>query len=76
MRIGPENATWSRWRIASELAKLGHVVSKDTVARYMRRLGPRSSPPSRTWGTFARNHLPGILAIELPTVPTATVGVL
>jgi hypothetical protein len=28
-----ENVTWSRRRIAAELAKLGHEVSKDSVAK-------------------------------------------
>ena len=30
----------------------------------------------RTWGTFARNHLAGTVAIDFLTVPTATFGVL
>jgi len=34
-RMASENPLWSRRRIASELAKLGHDVSKDTVAKYM-----------------------------------------
>lgn len=76
VRMARENPVWSRRRIASELAKLGHVVSKDTVARYMPRQRPRSRPPSQTWGTFVRNHVPGTLAIDFLTVPTATFGVL
>jgi putative transposase len=76
VRMAQENPTWSRRRIASELAKLGHAVSKDTVARYMPRRRPRSRPPSQTWTTFIRNHLPGTLAIDFLTVPTATFGVL
>ncbi len=76
VRMARENPTWSRRRIASELAKLGHAVSKDTVARYKPRCRPRSRPPSHTWGTFVRNHLPGTLAIDLLTEPTATFGVL
>lgn len=78
VRMARENPTWSRRRIASELAKLGHVVSKDTVARYMPRQSPRSRPPppSQTWRTFVKNHLPGTLAIDFLTVPTATFGVL
>jgi putative transposase len=76
VRMVRENPTWSRRRIASELAKLGHVVSKDTVARYMPRRRPRPRPPSQTWGTFVRNHLPGTLAIDFLTVKAATFGVL
>ncbi len=76
VRLARDNPTWSRRRIASELAKLGHVVSKDTVARYMPQQRPRSRPPSQTWGTFVRNHLSGTLAIDFLTVPTATFGVL
>ena len=34
-RMARENPTWSRRRITSELAKLGFVVSKDTVAKYI-----------------------------------------
>jgi transposase InsO family protein len=71
-----ENPTWTRRRIAGELAKLGHLVSKDTVSRYMPRRMPQPRPPSQTWGTFVRNHLRGTLAIDFLTVPTATFGVL
>lgn len=77
VRMARDNPTWSRRRISSELAKLGHVVSKDTVARYMRGRRPRSRPPpSQTWGTFVRSHLRGTLAIDFLTVPTATFGAL
>jgi putative transposase len=38
-RMVAENPLWSRRRIASELAKLGHDVSKDTVAGRGRRPG-------------------------------------
>jgi putative transposase len=72
-----DNPTWSRRRIAAELAKLGHDVSKDAVAKYMpRRLGPPGRPPSTTWGTFLRTHLAGTIAIDILTVPTVTFQVL
>ncbi len=64
---------WSRRRIAAELAKPGHDVSKDTVARYMPKRPRRPGrPPSTTWGTFLRTHLAGTLAVDLLTVPTVT----
>jgi putative transposase len=73
LRMAKENPTWSRRRIAAELAKLGHDVSKDAVAKYMPRPtgGPRR-PPSMTWGTFVRMHLAGTIAVDFLTVPTAT----
>ena len=55
-RMARENPTWSRRRITSELAKLGFVVSKDTVAKYMPKPPKRPlRPPSQTWKTFLRN---------------------
>ncbi len=76
-RMTRENPTWSRRRIAAELAKLGHDVSKDTVAKYMpKRPGAPRRPPSTTWGTFLRTHLAGTIAIDFLTVPTVTFNVL
>jgi transposase InsO family protein len=72
-----DNPLWSRRRIANELAKLGHTVSKDTVAKYMPK--PAARPPrprSQTWTTFLRNHLAGTIAIDFLTVPTVTFGIL
>jgi hypothetical protein len=71
-----ENPLWSRRRIASELAKLGHSVDKDTVAKYMPRpTRPPRRPPSQTWKTFLRNHLAGTIAIDFLTVPTVTFNI-
>jgi transposase InsO family protein len=75
-RMARENPTWSRRRIASELAKLGHGVDKDTVAKYMPKPSPRPGRPSQTWGTFLRNHLVGTIAVDFLTVPTVTFDVL
>src|SRR5580658_10693696 len=64
-------------RIASELAKLGYAVDKDTVAKYMPKPARRPRrPPSQTWKTFLRNHLAGTIAIDFLTVPTVTFNVL
>ena len=76
-RMARENPTWSRRRIAAELAKLGHAVSEDSVAKYMpRRTGRPGRPPSTTWGTFVRMPLAGTIAIDFLTVPTVTFGTL
>ncbi len=71
-----ENPLWSRRRIANELAKLGHAVDKDSVAKYMPKPSQRPRPPpSQTWKTFLRNHLAGMIAIDFLTVPTVTFGI-
>jgi transposase InsO family protein len=76
-RIATQNPLWSRRRIAGELAKLGHDVSKDTVAKYMPKPGRRPrQPPSITWGTFLRAHLAGTIAVDFLVVPTATFNLL
>ena len=76
-RMAAENPLWSRRRIASELAKLGRDVSKDTVAKYMpKRSGRPCRPQSTTWATFIRTHLAGTLAIDFLTVPTVNFNVL
>ena len=75
--MAKENPLWSRRRIAAELARLGHDVSKDTVARYMPKpLGRPGPPPSITWAAFLRAHLAGTIAIDFLTVPTATFNML
>jgi transposase InsO family protein len=77
VRMVRENPLWSRRRIANELAKLGHNVGKDAVAKYMPRPAERPPrPPSQTWGTFIRTHAVDTIAIDFFTVPTVTFGVL
>jgi putative transposase len=75
-RMARENPTWSRRRIANELAKLGHDVDKGTVAKYMPRPPGPTGRPSMTWGAFVRMHLAGTIAIDFLTVPTVTFDVL
>ncbi len=75
-RMARDNPLWSRRRIASELAKLGHDVSKDSIAKYMPKpAGRPRRPPSQTWKTFMRNHLAGTIAVDFLTVPTVTFGI-
>jgi transposase InsO family protein len=76
-RMAAENPLWSRRRIAGELGKLGHNVSKDAVAKYTpKRPGRPGRPRSTTWGAFLRTHLAGTIAIDFLTVPTVTFNVL
>jgi putative transposase len=76
VRMARDNPSWSRRRVAMELAMLGVSVDKNTVAKYMPRPGDRPRRPSQTWGTFIRNHLAGTLAVDFFTVPTVTFDIL
>jgi hypothetical protein len=66
MRI--ENMLWGAPRIHGELLKLGFAVAQSTVAKYM--ASTDSRPSGQSWGTFLRNHLPQIAAMDLFVVPT------
>jgi putative transposase len=68
-RMCDENVTWGAPRVQAELALLGHDVSQATVAKYMKR---RAGPPSQTWRTFLKNHMPETAAIDFFVVPTVT----
>jgi hypothetical protein len=49
---------------------LGFTVAQSTVAKYMAKPGDGRS--GQSWGTFLRNHLPHIVAMDLFVVPTMT----
>ena len=68
-----DNPTWGAPRIQSELSLLGHVVAERTVAKYMVRT---RKPPSQTWRTFLKNHVPELAAVDFFTIPTVTFRVL
>jgi putative transposase len=67
------NPLWGAPRIHGELRTLGVDVSERTVSRLLKRC-PR--PPSQTWRTFLRNHLPSAASMDFFTVPTLTGRVL
>jgi hypothetical protein len=62
-----ENWLWGAPRIHGELLKLGFAVAQSTVAKYMASHG---GPRGQNWGTFLRNHMPHIAAMDLFVVPT------
>ena len=66
-RMSIENMLWGAPRIHGELLKLGFVVAQSTVAKYM---AGKNEPSGQSWGTFLRNHLPHIAAMDLFVVPT------
>jgi len=67
-RVSIENTLWGAPRIRGELLKLGFAVAQSTVAKYM--AGTDGRPSGQSWGTFLRNHLPQIAAMDLFVVPS------
>src|SRR5215831_16036141 len=67
-RMSVENTLWGAPRIRGELLKLGFAVAQSTVAKYMAGIDGR--PSGQSWGTFLRNHLPQMAAMDLFVVPT------
>lgn len=67
-RMSVENLLWGAPRIHGELLKLGFAVAQSTVAKYMVRAG--GTPSGQGWGSFLRNHMPQIAAMDLFVVPT------
>jgi hypothetical protein len=48
-------------------SKLGFAVAQSTVGKYKAK---RGDPSGQSWGTFLRNHMPHIAAMDLFVVPT------
>ena len=66
---------WGAPRIHAELTKLGFIISEKTVSRYMPRL-PAEPDQVKRWVAFLRNHKDDIAAMDLFTVPTASLRLL
>ncbi len=56
MGMARSNRTWGAERIRGELLKLGVVVAKRTIQKYMRMARKGNSPGGQTWSTFLKNH--------------------
>lgn len=69
-RLARENPLWGAERIRGELLKLGVLVAKRTIQKYMRAV--RSWPPSgQSWSTFLKTHGHDIWACDF--VPVVTI---
>ena len=66
-RMSVDNRLWGAPHIRGELLKLGFAVAQSTVAKYMAKEG---DPCGQNWGTFLRNHMPHIAAMDLLVVLT------
>ena len=66
---------WGAPRIHAELTKLGFSIAEKTVSRHMPRR-PTDPDKVKAWVAFLRNHKDDIAAMDLFTVPTASLRVL
>ena len=66
---------WRAPRIHAELTKLGFIISEITVSRYMPRR-PTEPDQLKRWVAFLRNHKGEIAAMDLFSVPTASLRLL
>jgi transposase InsO family protein len=71
-KLARDNPLWGVPRIQSELKLLGHDVASATIRRYLPPISRPRHGGSPTWGTFWKNHLPDIAAVDFFVVPTAT----
>ncbi len=67
-RMADANSSWGAPKIHGELLMLGLVISERTVSGLLRRY--RRKPPSQTWRTFIKNHMPDMVAVDFLIVPT------
>jgi putative transposase len=62
-RLIQENTLWDAERIRGELLKLGNILGKRTIQKYIRLV--RKTPSfSQNWATFIRNHAGNIRACD------------
>ncbi len=68
LKLSAANPLWGAPRIHGELLKLGVEISERSVSGIIRRNNPK--PPSQTWKTFIKNHMPDMVAVDFLVVPT------
>lgn len=74
VEMAMDNPLWGAPRIHGELLMLGFKVSERTVSNLMPKR--KGKPPSQTWRTFLKNHIPALVSIDFFTVPTANFRIL
>ena len=68
LKMADANPLWGAPKIHGELLELGIVVSEWTVSNLLRH--HRRKPPSQTWRTFIKNHIPDMVGVDFVVVPT------
>jgi putative transposase len=68
LKMADANPLWGAPKIHGELLKLGVVVSERSVSGLLHRR--KRKPPSQTWRTFLKNHMPDMVGVDFLVVPT------
>lgn len=68
LKMADANPLWGAPKIHGELLELGIVISERTVSNLLRR--HRRKPPSQTWRTFIKNHMPDMVGVDFLVVRT------
>ncbi len=68
LKMTDANPFWGARKIHGELLNLGIVVSERTVSGVLRKR--KRKPPSQTWRTFIKNHMPDMVGVDFLVVPT------
>ena len=66
LKMAYANPFWGAPKTHGELLELGIVVSERTVSNLLRR--HRRKPPSQTWRTFIKNHVPDMVGVDFLVV--------
>ena len=75
LRMATDNEAWGYTRIVGELRKIGHVISRSTVARILKAQGIEPAPERLAhmpWSKFLRMHWEGLAAADFFTVEVWT----
>jgi transposase InsO family protein len=73
VRLARENGTWGYGKIKGELAKLGHKISRETIANILERHGILPAPErggSPSWRHLMTHYKNQVLACDFFTVET------
>lgn len=68
LQMADANPLWGAPEIHGELFELGIELSERSVSVLLRRHRPQ--PPSQTWRSFIKKHVPDMVAVDLLVVPT------
>jgi putative transposase len=77
VQLARDNRSWGYRRIAGALSNLGHIVSHQTVANFLKRHDIAPAPErdkTMSWQRFIRSHLEVLASVDFFTTEVWTAG--